>query len=439
MTSGYLDRDEPRVDGWRRIGRRERDGWAADLLEHLVAFGRMASFSVRFLGCKVSHVDAHEVRERLLADGHAEADGGADVAVVNTCCVTQEAVSKSRKEAARAARTHLRVFVTGCGANLARSAFAGLPENVVVVARRSEETPAFVAGEVGAIGCVQADARLDRTRAFVKVQDGCSFSCNFCVIPLVRGSSRSRRVNAVLHEIARRVAQGHREVVLTGINLGCYRDRDAGYDLPRLVRAAGATPGLERLRLSSIEINHVNDALIAALRETPAAARHLHVPLQSGDDAVLRAMGRRYSTATYLRRLAPLQEEFNLTSDVIVGFPTEDERAFANTLRTARDAGLTKISSSLFPASGHGHGAGRSGVARREEESAARACVLRRRPPASHAGARRSTARTMCSSTARVAATATTTPRGSSRDDLPVGALVRVRAAAVSEEGIRAA
>ena len=106
----------------------------------------MASFSVRFLGCKVSHVDAHEVRERLLADGHPEREGDADVAIVNTCCVTHEAVSKSRKEAARAARTHRRVYVTGCGANLAATAFAGLPDNVVVVAKRSEDTPAFVAG-----------------------------------------------------------------------------------------------------------------------------------------------------------------------------------------------------------------------------------------------------------------------------------------------------
>jgi threonylcarbamoyladenosine tRNA methylthiotransferase MtaB len=282
------------------------------------------------------------VRERLLADGHSERED-ADVAVVNTCCVTHEALAKSRKEAARAARTHERVYVTGCGANLAGDVFAGLPENVVVVARQSEETPAFVAGAVGKIGCVQADARLDRVRAFVKVQDGCSFSCNFCVIPLVRGASRSRRAEAVLKEVARRVEQGHREVVLTGINLGCYRDRAAGYDLPRLVRAAGATPGLARLRLSSIEINHVNDALISALRETPTVSPHLHVPLQSGDDGVLRAMGRRYTVATYLRRLAPLRDEFNLTSDVIVGFPAEDDRAFANTLRTAQEAGLTKI------------------------------------------------------------------------------------------------
>ena len=307
----------------------------------------MATFSVRFLGCKVSHVDAHDVRERLLADGHSEREADADVAIVNTCCVTHEAVSKSRKEASRAARTHRRVYVTGCAANLAAEAFAGLPENVVVVAKRSEETPAFVAGDVGAIGCVQADARLDRVRAFVKVQDGCSFSCNFCVIPLVRGASRSRTAEAVLGEIARRVRQGHREVVLTGINLGCYRDRAAGFDLPKLVRSAGETPGLERLRLSSIEINHVDDALIRALRETPTVSRHLHVPLQSGDDAVLRAMGRRYSVATYLRRLAPLQDEFNLTSDVIVGFPAEDERAFATTLATVRAAGLTKVH--VFP------------------------------------------------------------------------------------------
>jgi threonylcarbamoyladenosine tRNA methylthiotransferase MtaB len=306
----------------------------------------VATFTVDFLGCKVSHVDAHDVREALLRDGHTEnADG--DVAVISTCCVTNEAVAKSRKAAARAARTHTRVYLTGCAANLSGPAFTGLPGNVVVVAKPAEETPAFVAGDVGAIGCVQADARVDRVRAFVKIQDGCSFSCNFCVIPFVRGASRSRRADAVLAEVRRRVDQGHQEVVLTGINLGCFRDRSAGYDLARLVREAGATPGLRRLRLSSIEINHVNDALVAALRETPTVARHLHVPLQSGDDGVLRAMGRRYTVDTYLRRLAPLAEEFNLTSDVIVGFPAEDEAAFATTLATVERAGITKVH--VFP------------------------------------------------------------------------------------------
>jgi threonylcarbamoyladenosine tRNA methylthiotransferase MtaB len=304
-------------------------------------------FSVDFLGCKVSHVDAHGIRERLLADGHLEAEPGenADVAVVNGCCVTNEAAAKSRKAAARAARTHGRVYLTGCAANLEKS--APLPANVQVVARRAEDTAEFVAGDVGSIGCVQSDSRLDRVRAFVKIQDGCSFSCGFCVIPLVRGASRSRRADAVLREVEKRVAQGHREVVLTGINLGCFRDREAGYDLPRLVREAGAVPGLQRLRLSSIEINHVDAALVAALRNTPTVSRHLHVPLQSGDDGVLRAMKRRYSTATYLRRLEPLAGEFNLTSDVIVGFPAEDEAAFARTLETVQAAGLTRVH--VFP------------------------------------------------------------------------------------------
>ena len=305
----------------------------------------MASFSVRFLGCKVSYADAQAVRERLLVDGHREVDSDGEVAVVNTCCVTHEAVSKSRQAASRAARTHDRVYVTGCGARL-EGAFSGMPGNVTVVSRASEDVPEAIAGDVGAVGCVQADARLERTRAFVKIQDGCSFSCAFCVIPLVRGATRSRRADAVLAEVARRATQGHREVVLTGVNLGCFRDREAGYSLERLVREAGAIPGVERLRLSSIEVNHLDDRLVAALRETPTASRHLHVPLQSGDDGVLRAMGRRYTAAQYLARLEPLRD-FNVTADVIVGFPGEDEEAFRRTLELVEGAGITKTH--VFP------------------------------------------------------------------------------------------
>jgi threonylcarbamoyladenosine tRNA methylthiotransferase MtaB len=304
----------------------------------------MARFSVGFLGCKVSQTDAQALRERLLRDGHAEGRG--DVALVNTCCVTNEALAKSRQAASRAARTHRRVYVTGCGARLSEGAFAGLPENVTVVRGQIEEAVEVVAGDVGAIGCVRADARLERVRAFVKIQDGCSFSCNFCVIPLVRGATRSRSADAVLGEIRRRVAQGHKEIVLTGVNLGCFRDRAAGYSLARLIREAGAMPGVERLRLSSIEVNHLDDELVAALRETATVGPHLHVPLQSGDDGVLRAMGRRYTVAAYLRKLEPLAD-FNLTADVIVGFPAEDDAAFERTLATVAAAGLTKVH--VFP------------------------------------------------------------------------------------------
>ena len=396
----------------------------------------MATFSVRFLGCKVSHVDAQEIREHLLADGHAEVADDADVAVVNTCCVTHEAVRKSRHAASRAARTHRRVYVTGCGANLDADGFAGLPENVVVVSRRSEETPAAVARDVGAIGCVQADARLDRVRAFVKVQDGCSFSCSFCVIPQVRGPSRSRRASAVLAEVRRRVEQGHREVVLTGINLGCYHDREAGYALPRLVRDAGATPGLARLRLSSIEINHVSDELVAALRETPAVARHLHVPLQSGDDRVLRAMGRRYDSGTYLRRLEPLND-FNLTTDVIVGFPAEDEAAFDRTLDVVRAAAISNVH--VFPYSprpGTRTAAANTVPLEAKRERSARLREASR--VASLARWREKLGREDVVLVDRPG-------RGYGDDyspwlvDARVGELVRVRGAEVTEEGIRAA
>jgi threonylcarbamoyladenosine tRNA methylthiotransferase MtaB len=236
-----------------------------------------------------------------------------------------------------------------------------------------------------------------------------------------------------LAEILRRVGQGHREVVLTGINLGCYRDREAGYGLPRLIREAGAVPGLERLRLSSIEVNHVNDELGRALRETPVVSRHLHVPLQSGDDRVLAAMARRYTARSYLRRLSALAD-FNLTTDVIVGFPGEDELAFANTLRVVDEAGITKIH--VFPYSP------RPGTATALDDTV---------PPAvkKERGARlRAASDAACQAHWRAKLGAADVVlvdrpgRGYGDDyspwlvEAPVGELVRVRARAVREEGI---
>jgi threonylcarbamoyladenosine tRNA methylthiotransferase MtaB len=395
----------------------------------------MATFSVRFLGCKVSHLDAESIRSALLRDGHEQVDDEGDVAVVNTCCVTHEAVRKSRQAVARAARSHGRVYATGCAASLP-DAFPGARQNVTVVSRPSEETPAVVAGDVGRIGCVQDDRRLERTRAFVKIQDGCSFSCRFCVIPLVRGGTRSRRAADVLAEVRRRVGQEHPEVVLTGINLGLFRDREAGYGLARLVREAGATPGLARLRLSSIEVNHVDRRLVAALRETPTLARHLHVPLQSGDDGVLRAMGRRYTAATFVRRLEPLAD-FNLTTDVIVGFPGEDDRAFERTLQTLERAGITKVH--VFPYSP------RPGTATARADTVP-AAVKKERGARLRAYSHAACAARWRAKLGRDDVVIVDRPgRGYGDDYSPwlldgcVGELRRVRAAAVVEEGILAA
>jgi threonylcarbamoyladenosine tRNA methylthiotransferase MtaB len=237
----------------------------------------------------------------------------------------------------------------------------------------------------------------------------------------------------VLAEVRRRVEQGHREVVLTGINLGCFRDRAAGFDLARLVREAGATPGLERLRLSSIEVNHLDERLIAAMRETPAVSPHLHVPLQSGDDGVLAAMGRRYTSATYLRRVARA-EGFNLTADVIVGFPAEDDAAFERTLAVVAGAGITKVH--VFPYSprpGTRTAAADTVPAEAKRERSAR---LRAR---SAEACREAWLGKIGSEDAVLV---DRPGRGYGDDytpwlvDAPVGGIVRVRAADLSEEGV---
>jgi threonylcarbamoyladenosine tRNA methylthiotransferase MtaB len=310
----------------------------------------MTGFAAEFLGCKVSMTDAQEIREELAGAGHTEVQAeGAPLRIVNTCCVTAEAVAKSRKAVRRAARTAERVLVTGCGANLRGSDFEGVAGNVTVVRGAPEAIPRLVAGWVGELGCAGPQPAFPRTRAYVKVQDGCSFTCSYCVIPQVRGASRSRSGEAVLADVVRHARQGHREVVLTGINLGCFRDRAAGMRLADLVTAAAATEGIERVRLSSIEVNHVDDALLAAMTE-PGVARHLHVPMQSGDDGVLRAMRRRYTVTRFLAAMRRARERvagLNLTTDVIVGHPAEDDAAFERTLAAVGEAGFTRVH--VFP------------------------------------------------------------------------------------------
>jgi threonylcarbamoyladenosine tRNA methylthiotransferase MtaB len=241
---------------------------------------------------------------------------------------------------------------------------------------------------------------------------------------------------AVLAEIRRRVAQGHREVVLSGINLGCFRDRQAGVDLPGLIRAAGAIPGLARLRLSSIEVNHVTAELVAAVRETPVASPHLHVPLQSGDDRVLRAMGRRYTAATFLRRL-DRADGFNLTTDVIVGFPAEDEAAFERTLAVVAEAGITKVH--VFPYSPRPD----TGTALLDPVPAA---VKRDRGARLRAASHEACLRSWAGKVGREDVVLVDRPgRGYGDDyspwlvDAPVGTLARVRGAMVTDEGVRAA
>jgi threonylcarbamoyladenosine tRNA methylthiotransferase MtaB len=318
-------------------------------------------FAVKFLGCKVSHADAMLARRRLLQAGHREVpEDEAELHVINTCCITREAEAKSRQSVRRSLQSAREVYVGGCAANLRAEQFSEIDPAVRAFVGTAEEVAEAMAGALGACADLEHEplvgsrarsalngrAASARTRGFVKVQDGCDCHCAYCIIPTVRGAARSRPAAAVLGEVRERVAQGQPEVVMTGISVGDYRDPERGLELGELMAEAARVPGVKRVRLSSVEVIHVRDSLVRALREEPKVCPHLHVPMQSGDDAVLAAMGRHYDAAEYLRAIEELRAavpRVNVTTDIIVGFPNEDEAAFGRTLELVRTAGISRV------------------------------------------------------------------------------------------------
>jgi threonylcarbamoyladenosine tRNA methylthiotransferase MtaB len=313
----------------------------------------VASFAVKFLGCKVSQADAMLARDALLAAGHREVpEAEAELHVINTCCITSEAEGKSRQSVRRSVRTAHEVYVAGCAVNLRPAAFAEIDARVRPFVGTADDAASAMAGALGACVDVEHDVlarqpvSAQRTRGFIKVQDGCDCHCAYCIIPTVRGGARSRPAEAVLEEARRRVDKGQPEMVLTGISVGDYRDPANGLELGDLMCEVARVRGVERVRLSSVEVIHVKDSLVRALASEPKVCPHLHIPLQSGDDDVLRAMGRHYTAAEYLEHVSALRRvvpAVNITTDVIVGFPTEDERAFERTLQAVETAGITRV------------------------------------------------------------------------------------------------
>ena len=353
---------------------------------------RIRTAAIANLGCKVNQSEMEGAARRLRALGIEIVDGDrpADLVLVNTCTVTAEADAKSRHAVRRARRAspEAPIVVTGCSVQVDPAAFAAADPDARLVDNRGKDAllaeiealigagPALDAGPTaGSGGGVVAAAlptlsgveiegisderaSVERTRAFVKVQDGCSFFCTYCIIPTARGSERSLTADAVLADVRRALAAGHREIVLTGINIGTY---DGGWSergargvhtrstltLAGLVRRLLDETPVERLRLSSIEPQHVNDELLRVWADgAPRTMPHLHLPLQSGDDGVLRRMGRRYVYGDYARvveRARAAIPGVAIHGDAIVGFPTEDEAAWGRSLgfiRSVEFAGL---------------------------------------------------------------------------------------------------
>ncbi len=310
---------------------------------------RDARVAFRTLGCKVNQVEAESIAAELLGRGvQIVAEEDAEVVIVTTCTVTGEADRKARKAVRHALRLPAEpvVVVTGCLAATDGAELAALGERVVVEADKTA-----VAARVGTL--VKTSRRRKRsavrvgerfhTRAMVKVQDGCDAFCAYCIVPHARGVPTSVPHADVLAEVERLVSAGVAEVVLTGINIGRYDDD--GMRLPGLLRAVAAT-GVSRVRVSSIEPEDVTEPFLAAAAETPAFCRHLHVPLQSGCDRTLAAMGRRYDTAGFAAMLARARAalpDVAVTTDVLVGFPGETDVDFAQTLTFVRECFFTRL------------------------------------------------------------------------------------------------
>lgn len=319
------------------------------------------TFRAITLGCKVNQYETQYVREGLELAGYREAQRHepADLCLVNTCTITTEGDAKSRQSVRQLAARNpgARIIVMGCYATRAPAEVAALP-GVAEVITDKRELPDLL-GRFGVVDVPTGISRFDcRKRAYLKVQDGCLLSCTFCIIPQVRPGLASRPPEEIVAEARRLLANGHRELVLTGIHLGHYgvdfnrgRPKREWVRLSHLVDRLARLEGEFRIRLSSIEATEVTRELVAVMAEHAGrVCPHLHVSLQSGSDRVLRRMRRRWCSRRFVDRCRLVRETLDrpaFTTDIIVGFPGETDADFDDTCRVAEEVGFSKIH--VFP------------------------------------------------------------------------------------------
>ena len=286
------------------------------------------------LGCRLNIAESEAIRQLV----HASHDGR-DVAVVNSCGVTNQAVKDTRAAIRRLRRDrpNVELIVTGCASDMDRTAFEMMPEVDRVVANAAKLLPSAWGPRANT-----APPRR-HTRGFVGVQNGCDHACTFCAIPQGRGHSRSDPIGEIVHHVATLVEGGQREVVLSGVDLTSYDDR--GARLPVLIeRLLAQVPALQRLRLSSLDPAELDDHLFALLSQEPRIMPHVHLSLQAGDDLILKRMRRRHNRAQAIalaQSLKAARPEITIGADLIAGFPTESEPAHANTLVMVDEADIT--------------------------------------------------------------------------------------------------
>lgn len=333
----------------------------------------MAKIAFYTLGCKVNQADTASMENLFLRSGHqlVSFDGEADVYIINTCVVTNTGQRKSRQTIHRAIRKNPNalIVVTGCYPQTAAEevkAIAGVDmiignqDRAQIVQRVEERLAHRQTDTLDAVHKLTASTAFeemaagditDKTRAFLKIQEGCNQFCTYCIIPYARGPLRSRSLESIRTETQRLISAGFKEIVLIGIHLGCYgKENPDGPTLYDAVKTVLDVPGVQRLRLGSLESVEVEPRLLTLMQEDARFCRHLHLPLQSGCDKTLQAMHRPYTTAKFKTLLADIKTmvpDIAITTDVIVGFPGETEADFETTCKFAESCGFSKMH--IFP------------------------------------------------------------------------------------------
>ena len=325
-------------------------------------------FIINTLGCKVNTYESNVMRDLLLNAGYKEAQENekADIAIINTCTVTNTADSKSLKVIRHTIKENPNaiVIVTGCFSQINPDKLKDLEGVSIVLGNHDkskiiEYLDKYKEEKKQISNIYKMDEvpfetmklnNFNKTRAFVKIEDGCENFCSYCIIPYTRGKVRSKKVNDVLEEVTALVNNGHHEIVLTGIHTGHYGADLENADFSDLLELICKIEGLERLRISSIEITELNDKFLDVLSKNPIIVDHMHIPLQSGCDKTLKDMNRKYDVEYFINKINAIRKirpDISITTDLIVGFPGETEEDFIETLETIKKVEFSKIH--VFP------------------------------------------------------------------------------------------
>jgi threonylcarbamoyladenosine tRNA methylthiotransferase MtaB len=335
------------------------------------------------LGCKVNHYEIEAINEQLISRGYERVDFDelADVYIINTCTVTNNADRKSRQMIRRAINWNpeATIVVIGCYSQIADKDVAAIPGVDIVIGTEHKNKVAELIADYQDLYQNKASTEFvqfkppqvkrvtdimkvrdfeelsltsfsDRTRATVKIQEGCNNFCTYCLIPWARGLSRSRDPEAILEQARQLVSNGYKEIVLTGIHTGGFGEDLPNYNLAQLLRELSAIEGLVRIRISSIEATQLTPEFLQVLKESAKIARHLHVPLQAGDDRILKAMKRNYDTAEFREKLAEVRAilpDIAITTDIITGFPGETDAEYNNGYRFIEEMRFAELH--VFP------------------------------------------------------------------------------------------